>query len=155
MFDTLITDLDGVLTDGKQYISHDGSKLFKSFHSKDIRAIKGFLAMGVRVIVWSADDWPGAIKWCERVGAEFVEARDKLEVLHTLDVDPASTLIVGDDAWDVEAMKAAQWAACPHDADVSVHQGVPQVIDLMYTNGGQGVLAALFWELNENGLPKR
>jgi 3-deoxy-D-manno-octulosonate 8-phosphate phosphatase KdsC-like HAD superfamily phosphatase len=155
-FETLITDLDGCLTDGKQYVDRKGDKMFKSFHSKDIRAIKAFLAQGVRVIVWSADDWEGGVRWCERVGAEFVEARDKLATLLALElVDPETTLIVGDDSWDIAAMKRAGWAACPHDADTSVHQGVPDVIDLMYVNGGQGVLAALYWELAENGLPPR
>ena len=148
---TLVLDLDGCLAGRKQYIDRTGEKMLKMFCSFDIRAIREFLAMGVRVIVWSADDWPGGKIWVERNGCEFVYARDKAAKALELGLDRNTTLVVGDDVWDVAAMKWARWSAAPHDAHASVWS-VPGVIDLQYTNGGDGVVSALLDHLFSEGL---
>ena len=154
---TLIVDQDGCLAGNKQYVDHTGEKFFKQYCSLDIRAIREFLSFGVRVIIWSADDWDGGRAWAVRNGAEFVEARDKLAKLKEMEsagtLDAQTTLVIGDDAWDVQAMQYARWSAAPHDSHQSVWDGVPQVIDLMYANGGEGVVAALLDYLMSEGLP--
>jgi len=149
----LLIDTDGVLTDGKQYIGCDGSKMFKAFHTRDIRAIREFVQMGVEVYVMSADEWPGTPIWVEKRGAEFLHTRDKVKTVEELGLDPLKCLAVGDDAWDVPLMRWANWAACPADADPVVEAKVPCVMLIHDVNGGDGVIARLLAELKESGLP--
>jgi 3-deoxy-D-manno-octulosonate 8-phosphate phosphatase KdsC-like HAD superfamily phosphatase len=149
----LIIDVDGVLSAGKQYIDCRGDKLFKAFHTRDIRAIREFVQFGVEVYVMSADDWPGTPLWVEARGAEFICTRDKVETAEKLGLDPKKTLAVGDDAWDVPIMRWANWAACPADADPCVERKVPCVMIMHDVNGGDGVIARLLTELIDTGLP--
>lgn len=149
----LVIDVDGVLTDGKQYVDASGSKMFKAFHTRDIRAIRQFVAMGVAVIVYSADDYPGDKAWCENIGVDYYgNVRDKLAFLEDVpELDPDHTLVIGDDAWDHNAMKWAKWCACPHNAHASV-SSLPGVIVTENVNGGQGVVSALLDTILLHGL---
>lgn len=139
----LVLDLDGVLTDGKQYIDHTGEKLFKAFHTRDIRAIRELVADGVEVHVLSADDWEGGRQWSQRVGAGFGVCRDKLEFLQSMPYPTSEFGIIGDDAWDMSAMRWVAGnggvAACPFDADASVKE-LPGIL-LLGTRSGEGVVA--------------
>lgn len=133
--------MDGVLTDGRQYIGHDGEKMFKAFHSRDIKAIRQLVASGVDVVVASADDWPGGAAWCERVGARFLYTRDKIAAVEAEGYSLDEVGAVGDSAWDVGLLRAARWAWCPCDAEPCVLQ-VPGV-GILDVQGGHGVLAML------------
>lgn len=146
----VVLDCDGVLSSGKQYVDQTGCKLFKDFHSRDIRAIRELLSYGVEVIVMTADDWPGTLAWCERVGARLVCTRDKLDAVVVEHLDPSVTVVVGDDAWDVQAMEWATYKACPRDADLSV-TSIRHVMVLGACGGG-GVVAELVRELRARGL---
>lgn len=139
MIRTLILDLDGVLTDGKQYITSDGSKLFKAFHSRDIRAIRETVAVGIEVIVLSADDWPGAVTWCHSAGASFYNSRDKMEWVTNAKLNPIETAVIGDDSWDIPLLNWTQYAFAPMDSDPAV--GLHTHAKQLRVCGGQGVVA--------------
>lgn len=138
MIDTLLIDVDGVLTNGKQYVDHHGKKMFKAFHSRDIAAIRELVSVeGVRVILISADDWPGGPKWAQKVGAEFLHLRDKTK----LDVEWEYCAGVGDDVWDVKFLHKCGQRFCPADA----HESVKRECVTLQINGGQGVIAELVY----------
>jgi 3-deoxy-D-manno-octulosonate 8-phosphate phosphatase KdsC-like HAD superfamily phosphatase len=128
-------DCDGVLTDGTLTIDHEGLKLFKSFHTRDVRAIRELVTNGYEVHIVSADDWGGLEHFAEKVGAEAWCSRDK--VFDPLRDEPY--IAVGDDAWDVMMLTAAELAFAPADADPSV-LSIPGVLKLD-TAGGRGVMA--------------
>lgn len=132
---TLLIDIDGVLTDGKLYIDHTGEKMFKAFHSRDVRAIREFVNAGFRVVLVTADDWEGGSVYAEKVGAEIIIQRDKSLVSFT------NYAAVADDAWDVRMLKNANVKFAPFDCDESV-QKVPN-INILQTEGGKGVIAEL------------
>jgi len=149
MIKAIVIDCDGVLTDGKMYIDHTGDKMFKAFNSRDIRAIRELVGQGIDVVVMTADDWPGTIAWCSRVGCRFVCTRDKHAACIEQGFEPEHTLVVGDDAWDVKAMAWARLRACPRDAHHSVFR-LFGVIRLEAV-GGDGVIAALVDHLYGRG----
>lgn len=133
-FKTLLIDCDGVLTDGTLVIDAVGEKLFKKFHTKDIRAIREFVARGIEVVIVSADDWEGIYHFAEKVGATVHICRDKSSL-------PFEDYIaVGDDAWDVGMLENAKQSYVPADADWSVTR--KEVVKLR-TEGGRGVIAEL------------
>lgn len=128
----ILIDCDGVLTDGRLTIDHTGRKLFKSFHTRDVRAIRELVAAGYEVTIVTADDWAGGKSFAEKVGADWYCARSK-------PVGSGPYIAVGDDAWDVRMLEAAETAFCPADADASVLE-LSDVVRLE-TEGGRGVMA--------------
>jgi len=124
-----------VLTDGRLTIDHRGEKLFKQFHSRDVRAIRELVFSGYAVVIITADDWPGIYAFADKVGAEVLVLRDK----HELQL--RDYIAVGDDAWDVPMLQHARLAFAPSDADPSV-LALPNVTRLQ-TAGGRGVIAEL------------
>lgn len=128
----IVCDCDGVLTDGKLNIDHNGTKMFKSFHTKDVRAIREFIANGYEFYIVSADDW-GAKGFAEKVGAVFIELRDKSKILEFIK-DPF--ICIGDDVWDVSMMKHSAKAYKPQDSNIDAGKR-------MQTPGGHGVIAEL------------
>ena len=135
---TIILDLDGCLTDGKQRIELYGNKVFKTFHARDRQTIRRLLNAGYRVIVVSADDWAGAKFWAEGIvaengaSAEFIYTRKK----HELPVDWSSALGVSDDVEDTPFLDRCAIAFCPADADERVrmyYKNLP-------VNGGQAIV---------------
>src|ERR1017187_3283609 len=73
----ILIDMDGVLTDGKINIDHTGTKMFKSFCTRDVRSIRELISMGYEVYIVSADDWSGGKAFASKVGAEFIYKREK------------------------------------------------------------------------------
>ena len=131
--ETILIDCDGVLTDGCLTIDHRGEKMFKKFHTRDVRAIRELVFSGYCVVLVTADDWPGIYTFADKVGAEVLILKDK-QIL------PYSNFhAVGDDAWDVPMLAAAVRAFVPADADASV-LALPNVVHLK-TCGGKGVIA--------------
>jgi 3-deoxy-D-manno-octulosonate 8-phosphate phosphatase KdsC-like HAD superfamily phosphatase len=128
----ILIDCDGVLTDGTLTIDSRGEKLFKRFHTRDVRAIRELVANGFEVTIVSADDWGGTEHFAEKVGAEFSCLRDKGQW-------PRDYIAVGDDSWDVPLLKGAVEAFCPHDADLSVKR--VKGIHVIPVCGGRGVMA--------------
>jgi 3-deoxy-D-manno-octulosonate 8-phosphate phosphatase KdsC-like HAD superfamily phosphatase len=136
---TIYIDCDGVLTDGKLTIDHRGEKMFKSFHTRDVRAIRELISVhGFEVILVSADDWDGLHRFADKVGAVVHLSREKSAASPVY-------IAVGDDAWDMPLLKDAQRAFCPRDADWSVKK-LPH-IEILDCNGGQGVIAELLTKL--------
>jgi 3-deoxy-D-manno-octulosonate 8-phosphate phosphatase (KDO 8-P phosphatase) len=138
---TVLIDCDGTLTDGKVVYMHDGHRT-KSFHSRDIRAIKQLIAFGIDVIIVTQSSWNGADDYVKRTGAILVKTQDKsvkavMDQVGILE----SYIMVGDDAPDIELMRddRCQQAYCPLDADPSVHEHCHQ----LSTKGGEGVIAEL------------
>ena len=139
MINQILIDCDGVLTDGTLTIDHNGEKLFKKFHTKDVRAIRELVANGYEVYIVSADDWPGVKKFAEKVGAEFIYSRTKDDLKFD------KYIAIGDDAWDVNMLKGAKKAFCPSDADQSVLKIVE--VKKLLTPGGKGVVAEMVREI--------
>lgn len=144
---TVVIDLDGCLTDGRQYFTEDGTKLCKTFHSRDRMAIRRILSTGINVLVVSADDWPGAKKWVESIEgingrkAEFLHTRKK----HELPLDWATCIGAGDDIEDQQFLLKCAVAFSPKDADLRLSH--PKIKRLPI-KGGRGIMCYIEAELD-------
>lgn len=138
-----LIDLDGVLTNGKQYITQSGEKLFKAFHSRDTAAIREMIFNGWRVVIVTADDCPSGTFYAEKVGAEFIHLRDKSKI----PFKDNEFLAVGDSSWDIPMLKKSLISFCPLDASEEVKQTV-QVI--LTTKGGSGVIEEIWRMINQS-----
>jgi len=131
----ILIDCDGVLTDGRLTIDHAGEKMFKQFHTRDVRAIRELIFNGYEVVIVSADDWPGVKHFADKVGAEVCFTRDK----NCLPYE--KYIAVGDDAWDIPMLKKAAEAFSPADCAAEV-AWIPE-ITILDVKGGAGVIAEL------------
>lgn len=123
----LLTDCDGVLTDGGVYYSERGEEM-KRFSIRDgmgVERLRKLVQVEVGIITGETS---GAVqRRAEKLGIEELHlgARDKVAVLadilerHALQLDQVAYL--GDDANDVAVMQRVGLPACPADALPCAH----------------------------------
>jgi 3-deoxy-D-manno-octulosonate 8-phosphate phosphatase (KDO 8-P phosphatase) len=119
--DTFIFDYDGVMTDGKLILQHEGNPL-RSANVKDGYVLQLAVRLGYRVVIISG----GLSKSMEnrfealRINDVFLGVSDKLEVLHKYirqnNLDLQKMVYMGDDIPDYKVMKEVGVACCPADA---------------------------------------
>ncbi|WP_207061312.1 HAD family hydrolase [Motiliproteus sp. SC1-56] len=119
----LALDVDGVLTDGRLYYSHDGERL-KVFNTLDGHGIKLLQASGVEVAVITGRSSDAMARRIRDLGIAHLYAgrEDKLTALNELwslsGHTPETTAYMGDDWPDLPAMLACRLAATvPNAAD--------------------------------------
>jgi len=117
----IVIDVDGVLTDGSLFISESGKEL-RVMNIRDGYAINQAVKNELEVIVISGGVEKSVIKRLERLGVKHIHigADDKKKLLKKLakklKLDLASTVYIGDDIPDLEAMKMTGMPCCPQDA---------------------------------------
>lgn len=124
-------DIDGVLTDGKIWVNHQG-EIIKSFNNKDIGAVKELLSMGYQVYFVTASSWPGSDLYLKRSGAELIVLRNKEEIPFHYDI------AIGDSGWDIPMLNKARFVFCPSDASKEVKE--LDGMHILKCKGGQGVM---------------
>ncbi len=119
--DTFIFDYDGVMTDGKLILQHEGNPL-RSANVKDGYVLQLAVRLGFRVVIISG----GLSKSMEnrfealRINDVFLGVSDKLLVLKKYisenKLDPKKMVYMGDDIPDFKVMKKVGVPCCPADA---------------------------------------
>ena len=143
-----VFDLDGVLTDGKIWVTAEGHEL-RSMDVRDGYALARAAETGLPVWVISGANPPGVRQRLERLGVQEISLgiRDKAaewkRLLEKHQIDPAEALYMGDDLPDLPVLRLAGLAACPQDAAPEVvaaaHYVVPRA-------GGSGCVRQLLEE---------
>jgi len=136
----LLTDVDGVLTDGRLYYSAEGD-IMKAFNVKDGMGVKLLQRSGIKVgIVTGRTSDMVAIRASE-LGFDIVyqginnKEEAIMEILHKLDVAPKHTAYIGDDINDLPAFNIAGLSACPQDAVNKLKKEADYVCE---SEGGRG-----------------
>jgi 3-deoxy-D-manno-octulosonate 8-phosphate phosphatase (KDO 8-P phosphatase) len=144
MYDVLITDVDGVLTDGKFLYSTEG-KVYKEFGPHDADAIGFFKQIGVEVIAISADKrgFPITKKRLTDMGVPIycVSENERLSWIKNY-CKGRKYGFVGDGYFDIPALLEAEVAYCPFNAIKQAKQHAADV--LLEKSGGNGVLLEVF-----------
>ena len=156
----LVSDVDGVMNDGKLFIGSDGEESHKFFHVKDGMGIKLLQKMGVVFAVISGRGSEPLKGRMDQLGVKELLMRiyNKEAILKDLleryDLEPSQAVYIGDDINDlsVQTFIKAEGGlfCCPVDA-------VKQVLDsadiVLSKKGGEGVLRELIDRLLDNDLP--
>jgi YrbI family 3-deoxy-D-manno-octulosonate 8-phosphate phosphatase len=137
----VITDVDGVLTDGGLYYTSDGL-VMKKFNVKDGMGMKLLRDAGIKNAIITTDTSELIRIRGERLKVDYLylgiwDKENKLkEICTTENILPENIAFIGDDVNDIGIIKAAGFSACPKDA-------VPQIKDIvdlvLPTKGGKGV----------------
>lgn len=118
----ILTDCDGVLTDGGVYYSERGEEL-KRFDIRDGMGVERLRKLaGIETGIVTGEWSPSVSRRAEKLGiAEcHLGAKDKAAVvraiLQRLDLVPEEVAYIGDDVNDLSAFERVGLAACPGDA---------------------------------------
>ncbi len=141
----VLTDVDGVLTDGGLYYGADGEAL-KRFCSKDGLGISLLRQNGIRLAVVSGRDCPALRKRLDDLGISFFrlgESHKKAaceEILREANVLPGHALFVGDDLPDIEGFKVSGFGVAVGNA----HEKAKDAADMvLQKHGGHGAFREL------------
>lgn len=137
----LLTDCDGVLTDGGVYYGEAGEE-FKKFDIRDgmgVERLRNFAGVTTGIITGELS--PSLIKRAEKLKITELHlgVKDKpavfKEILNRLNLQPEEVAYIGDDTNDLEVMKLAGVTVCPADA-ISFVKDITDIV--CEAKGGRG-----------------
>jgi 3-deoxy-D-manno-octulosonate 8-phosphate phosphatase (KDO 8-P phosphatase) len=137
----VLTDIDGVWTDGGMYYSENGDE-WKKFHVADGAGVLLLRAVGVSIGILTGESMELVRRRAAKLRIEHVRlgVADKLREAEIMCADLGLTLrqvaYIGDDLNDMELLKSAGWSATPANAVEYVRQNAAWRMTL---KGGEGV----------------
>lgn len=114
----VITDIDGVWTDGKMYYTADGD-VMKAFSTYDGMGTYLLKQVNIPTAIITGEPSEVVIRRAEKLQLEdvFIGVKDKLDIFHQLmakyKVEPEEIAYIGDDVNDAEVMSLAGLTASP------------------------------------------
>jgi len=137
---TLIFDVDGVLTNSQLLITEEGD-LLRSMNTRDGYALKKALNAGLNIIIITGGNSLGVKRRLQLLGVKrcYDNVKNKLTLLKSIVeeqlLDPKKILFMGDDCPDKACMQYVGIAACPSDAATEILDVADYISDL---KGGHG-----------------
>lgn len=137
---TLIFDVDGVLTNGIVTVI-PGGELVRQMNIKDGYALKTAVNAGLKICIISGGKNEGVRNRLQNLGIQdiYLGAHDKIEQFHELvdmyNLNPDHVLYMGDDIPDYPVMKLVGMPCCPNDAAPEIQQISKYISD---KKGGEG-----------------
>lgn len=136
----VISDVDGVLTDGLLHYNHNG-EAFKSFHVRDGLGVRLLMENGIQVALLSGRNSPILQKRMQDLGIKLailgqLEKQSACyQLMQQANVSPEQTAYIGDDSVDLPAFAVCQLAFAVADAPDYVKQQANYVLQ---QQGGRG-----------------
>ena len=117
----LLTDVDGVLTDGGRYYSKNG-EILKKFHVRDGMGVNILLRNNIKTIILTKEKSLITKKWAKdmnifKVYSGLIQKEKILTKIckqHKINLDEIA--YIGDDVNDVEVLKKVGFSAVPNDS---------------------------------------
>lgn len=145
----LLTDVDGVLTDGGMYYTEDGLTM-KKFNVKDGMGVILLREVAIKIGIVTADKSEIAVKRAEVLKFDFIHygVMNKKEIVENIlsenNWKPENVAFIGDDVNDIEVLKFAGLSFCPKDAVDEVKSISDFIVPI---KGGKGVFRFVADEL--------
>lgn len=137
----LLTDCDGVLTDGGVYYSKDGEelKLFSMRDGMGVERLRKLVNVETGVVTGETSEIVKRRVEKLQIKEYHAGSSDKLhtlkEIMRNNDFSPEEIAYIGDDSNDLEIMSNAGLSACPADALPFIREMAHLVMD---SKGGHG-----------------
>ena len=138
-----ILDVDGVMTDGGIMPIEGGMDFIRKYNAKDGYAIAYAVRRGYKVCVITGGHGNLLRSRMERLGVTklYLNCMDKIAAMQEFfaeyDVDPATTIYMGDDIPDLECMELVGIPVCPAEACSEVIEASRYVSEFC---GGRGAV---------------
>ena len=137
----ILTDIDGVWTDGGMYYDNHGNEL-KKFHTYDSAGVLFCKKLNVPVGILTGEITEIVAKRAEKLKVDYLYqgVENKLDVAKDLcnkyNIDLNDVAYIGDDLNDIRLLKSVGFSACPSSAPNYIKKIVHTVLN---KNGGEGV----------------
>lgn len=141
----IITDIDGVWTDGGLYYTKDGL-VMKRFQVKDGMGVNLAREMGIETAIISGDASEIAVVRGQKLKIELIykDISNKKQVLDEIcrlrNIKYENVAYIGDDVNDLEVIRSVGVSAAPNDAVEPVLESVNYICN---KKGGQGAFREL------------
>ena len=145
----ILTDIDGVWTDGGMYYDQTGNE-WKKFHTYDSAGVLFAHQMNIPVGIITGETTEIVKRRAEKLKVDFLYqgVRNKVEVANEICRELGITLdevaFIGDDLGDIELLKVVGVAGVPASAPAYVRQLATMPLK---KNGGEGVFREFVEEL--------
>lgn len=136
----VLTDVDGVLTDGGVYYSAQGEEM-KRYNIRDGMGMVRLKEHGIEVGILTRENTPTVVKRAEKLNIALLYegVTDKLKTLNDIvrktGFDATAIAFIGDDVNDLEVLREVGLSASPGDALPVVLSAVHYICSL---HGGSG-----------------
>jgi len=138
----LLTDVDGVLTDGGMYYSSKGD-IMKKFFVRDGMGVTLLRKHGIDTIIVTKEKNPIINEWYKKMNVKklYDGILDKGKILNEIckkfEVDPEQICYIGDDINDITLLEKVGFSVVPNDGIIEAKKICDYVCII---NGGRGVL---------------
>ena len=145
----VISDVDGVLTDGSMYYTESGDEM-KRFHTYDGMAFNLMRERGIKTALITSEDTNMVSKRAKKLKIDYLyQGRrhgGKLaaieEICRQENITLQQVIYIGDDINCREALSAVGYAFCPANALADI-KALPNVIPLE-RKGGEGAVREMY-----------
>lgn len=137
----ILTDIDGVWTDGGMYYDNKGNEL-KKFNTYDSAGILFCKKLNIPVGILTGENTEIVAKRAKKLKIEYLfqGVSDKLTIAKSIckknNIELKDVAYIGDDLNDIKLLKAVGFSACPSSAPIYIKNIVDTVLQ---KKGGQGV----------------
>ena len=151
----ILSDIDGVWTDGGMYYSSDGTEI-KKFNTSDSAGVLFCKLLGIKVGIITGENVPMVSRRAEKLKLDYAifVAKDKVGLVHQiisdLHISWDEVAYIGDDINDMALLKKVGYSAAPLNAPDYVKKCA---IHTLPVKGGDGAFRAFVEKiLKENNL---
>ena len=147
----IVSDFDGVFTDGSVYIS-ENNDVQKKLSFKDIMGVAMLLRNGYQFAIISGEASNILNYFKEKLGVEEIHGgiRQKGivldEIMKKYNLNPDEILYVGDDINDIPAMELVKYRIAPKNVNPLLTVKVPD-LQILNNSGGDGAIREITDEL--------
>ena len=145
----ILTDIDGVWTDGGMYYGNSGDE-FKKFNTSDSVGVLLARTAQIPMMIITGEDEPCVRDRAKKLKIEtaYFGVKDKLgflkEKLAEMNITFDQVAFIGDEINDIPLLKRVGFSACPKSAPTYTKELVDLVIP---TDGGQGAFRDFIIEI--------
>jgi len=135
----VITDVDGVLTDGGMFYSTSGEE-FKKFNTRDGMGIELLQKIGINTIFLTKENSKISRYRAKKLNSKIyfgIQNKEKKlkDICKMMNVNSENIAYIGDDVNDISIMKLVGFSASPNDGVSEVKKIVNYICE---NNGGEG-----------------
>ena len=144
----VISDVDGVLTDGGMYYSENGDEL-KKFNTHDGMAFQLMRERGIKTAIITSENTKMVERRAAKLRIDYLmqgkrnggKLEAAKEICEKIGIKLSEVAFIGDDVNDIELLEQVGFAFCPADAAESVRK-LGRII-ILATKGGDGAIRCL------------
>lgn len=136
----IITDIDGVWTDGGMYYDSQGNET-KKFNTSDSAGVLFLKHNNIPLAIMTGEDNVMVVNRAKKLNIKhvFLGVKDKLScakaLCNELNIKLENVAFIGDDINDIHLLKSVGFSATPNNAPDYIKDKVDLVLN---TNGGHG-----------------